>query len=83
MNRKQRRLAERKRKKGDPTQLVADKVQLFGQLPTECSACQKPFDKKNRSMVFSWSVVQKKQTVRLFCPECIQKTQEVIHEITK
>jgi len=29
-------------------------------------------------MVFSWSVVVKQETVRLFCPECIEKTKEVL-----
>ncbi len=80
MSRKQRRAAERKRKKGDPEQLMSDKVNLFGSLPEKCSACQKTFDKADRNMVFSWSVVVKEQTVRLFCPECINKTKEVISD---
>ena len=83
MNRKQRRAAERKRKKGDAEQMMSDKVHLFGQLPDKCDACTKSFDKKNRDMVFSWSVVVKEQTVRLFCPECIKKTQEVIDDYTQ
>jgi hypothetical protein len=83
MNRKQRRAAERKRKKGDAEQLMADKVHMFGQLPEKCDACKKTFDKTNRDMVFSWSVVVKEQNVRLFCPECIKKTQEVIDEYTR
>tara|TARA_R110000824_G_scaffold71001_5_gene182033 strand:- start:24629 stop:24883 length:255 start_codon:yes stop_codon:yes gene_type:complete len=83
MSRKQRRAAERKRKKGDAEQLMADKVHMFGQLPEKCDACKKTFDKTNRDMVFSWSVVVKEQNVRLFCPECIKKTQEVIDEYTR
>ena len=83
MNRKQRRAAERKRKKGDAEQMMSDKVHLFGQLPDKCDACTKSFDKKNRDMVFSWSVVVKEQTVRLFCPEFIKKTQEVIDDYTQ
>jgi hypothetical protein len=83
MSRKQRRAAERKRKKGDAEQLMADKVHMLGQLPEKCDACKKTFDKTNRDMVFSWSVVVKEQNVRLFCPECIKKTQEVIDEYTR
>ena len=83
MNRKQRRAAERNRKKGDAEQLMADKVRMFGQLPEKCDACKKTFDKQDRDMVFSWSVVVKEQNVRLFCPECIKKTQEVIDEYTQ
>jgi hypothetical protein len=82
MNRKERRAAERKRKKGDPQQAMADRVHLFGKLPDQCDACQKTFDKKDRDMVFSWSVVVKEQNVRLFCPECIKKTQEVLNDYT-
>jgi predicted RNA-binding Zn-ribbon protein involved in translation (DUF1610 family) len=80
VNRKQRRAAERRRKKGDAKQAMADKVHMFGKLPASCSACEKAFDKKNKDMVFSWSVVVKEQTVRLFCPECINKTKEVLDD---
>jgi hypothetical protein len=83
MNRKQRREAERRRKKKDPTQLMADKVRLFGEMPDGCTVCQKSFDRKDKEMSITWKVVQRKEVVRLFCPECIQKTQEVINEIAK
>ena len=83
MNRKQRRAAERKRKKGAPQHLMADQTQLFGKLPTECSACKNSFDKRNRDMVFSWKVVVKEETVRLFCPDCLNKTKEIIDERRK
>jgi hypothetical protein len=81
MNRKQRRAAEAKRKKGDSNQAMQDKLMLFGHLPESCSACSLPFDKTNREMVFSWKVVvrEKQESVNLFCPDCIQKTQEVLN----
>ena len=78
MNRKQRREADKKRRGDDPEQLMADKIHSFGKLPEKCDACQKPFDKKSRDMVFSWRVVVRGETVRLFCPECIDKTREII-----
>ena len=78
MNRKQRRDAAKRRQRNDPNQIMSDQVSLFGKLPDACSSCQKSFDKKDRSMVFSWSVVVKQETVRLFCPECIEKTKEVL-----
>ena len=78
MNRKQRREADRKRRRGDAEQAMADQVHMFGKLPEQCTACQKPFDKKNKDMVFSWNVEVKQEVVRLFCPECIEKTKEVI-----
>ena len=70
MNRKQRREAERKRKKGDPSQKMADQVSLFHKLPDKCDACSEE----------SWSVVVNGETVRLFCPECIRKTKEAIKQ---
>jgi hypothetical protein len=81
MNRQQRRAAEKRRKKGDPNQIMSDQVALFGKLPEACDACQKEFDKKDRDMVMSWSVVVKQEVVRLFCPDCIQKTQQALQTI--
>ncbi len=84
MNRKQRREAEAKRRKGDSQQVMEDKLMMFGHLPDSCSACEKSFDKTNRDMVFSWRVVvrEKKKSVTLFCPECISKTKEVLDGAT-
>ena len=53
MNRKQRREAERKRKKGDPNQKMADQVSLFHKLSDKCDACSKEFNKKDKEMAFS------------------------------
>jgi Zn finger protein HypA/HybF involved in hydrogenase expression len=80
MNRKQRRAAAARRRKGDAEQAMADKVHLFGKIPKKCDTCEKQFDKKNKDMVFSWRVFVKDEKVRLFCPECISKTQEIIKE---
>ena len=79
MNRKQRRALKKLSK---PEQEMAQQVTLFGMLPEMCLACQKSFDKKNKDMVTSWKVVvhSDSETVRLFCPECIDKTKEVIEE---
>ena len=79
MNRKQRRALK---KLSEPEQKMAEKVALFGLLPDSCSACQKSFDKKDKAMVFSWSVVvhNKTEAVRLFCPECIEKTKELVEK---
>ena len=85
MNRKQRREAEAKRRKGDSKQAMEDKLMMFGHLPDSCSACEKSFDKTNRDMVFSWKVVvrEPQESVTLFCPNCIKKTQEVLDGTTK
>ena len=78
MNRKQRR-AIKKHVGQDAQEKMADQVALFGKLPEMCNICQKEFDKKDRDMVNSWSVVVKQEVVRLFCPECINKAKEVIN----
>ena len=71
MNREQRRAAAKQMKK-DGTEEVAEKVALFGKLGDECLVCAKPFDKKDREMVMSWSVVvrEKEEKVNLYCPDC-------------
>lgn len=82
MNRQQRRAAAKRRKKGDPNQVMSDQVALFGKLPEACDACQKEFDKKDRDMVMSWSVVVRKETetVRLYCPDCWDMAKKLVEE---
>lgn len=77
MNRKTKR-ALKKQLGATAQERMAQQVSQFGKLPQSCSACQKEFDKSDKSMLESWNVVVKQDTVRLFCPECIKKTQEVI-----
>ena len=77
MTRKQRR-AIKKHMGQDVQEKMADQVALFGKLPEMCNICQKEFDKKDRDMVNSWSVVVKQEVVRLFCPECVNKAKEAI-----
>ncbi len=79
MNRQQRR-ALKKHVGNKASEKMASEVALFGQLPESCSACDNEFDKKDKEMVKSWSVVVKQEIVRLFCPDCIEKTREVLDE---
>lgn len=82
MNRRERRAMEKSiGAKG--AQDVSDKVAQFGKLPQKCDACQELFDKQDRGMLQSWSVVVKQETVRLFCPDCIRKTQEALENVSK
>ena len=62
----------------DATENLTEKISQFGNLPQQCNACNEPFNKKDKDMVNSWSVVVKQEVVRLFCPHCIQKTQKVL-----
>ena len=77
MNRKQKRVMKRHFKK-DVNEKLAQKISQFDKLPEQCSACHEVFDKQDKDMVQSWSVVIKQEVVRLFCPECIKKAKEVI-----
>ena len=78
IKRKQEREAKKQLKKD-----IAQKVNMFDKLPVECSACQKTFDKKDREMVMSWSVVVREQEgiVRLYCPACWEKAKSIIKEL--
>jgi len=77
MNRATRRAMNKKMGKENTENLV-EKISQFNKLPESCSACHELFDKKDKDMALSWSVVVKQDVVRLFCPECIRKTQEVL-----
>jgi len=79
MNRAQRRAAA-KQAKTDGNEELESKVALFGKLPNLCLTCQKPFDKKNKEMVMSWTVIVKeeKEEVWLYCPECWEMGQEMV-----
>ena len=87
MNRKQRRAMERKQRRALHKNLdkntatnLTEKISQFDKMPQQCSACQKEFDKKNRNMVQSWSVVVKQEVVRLFCPDCIKAAKEILQK---
>ena len=79
MNRDQRRAADKQAKKSGNKELE-EKIAVFGKLEDECLTCQKPFDKKDKDMVMSWSVVVKDEGVNLYCPECWSKALKIIED---
>jgi hypothetical protein len=81
MNRKQRREAVKQANKDGDSEL-SEKISLFGKLGDNCLTCDKPFDKTNKEMVMSWSVVVKEQegVVRLYCPECWARAIEIMED---
>ena len=84
MNRKQRRAMKRELKKQHGVEdELAEKMMMFDHLPDECSACTKSFDKKDKDMVFSWSVVVRKdeKQVRLYCPTCWNAAQKAVEQV--
>jgi predicted RNA-binding Zn-ribbon protein involved in translation (DUF1610 family) len=85
MNRAQRRAAQKSnKKKGEkPNKEIDNVVGMFDLLPDQCSACLAPYDKKDKQMVTSWSVVVKeeKKIVRLYCPDCWETAQRIIQDV--
>ena len=79
MNREQRRAAAKQAKKSGNDELE-QKIAVFGKLQDECLTCQKPFDKKDKDMVMSWSVVVKEDEVNLYCPDCWSKALKIVEE---
>ena len=59
---------------------MSEKLNMFDEIPAECRACTKPFDKKNKEMVTSWNVVvrEKDNIVRLYCPECWARAKNLV-----
>jgi hypothetical protein len=82
MNRQQRR-ALKKQTPSPAEEKMAEQVALFGKLPGKCDVCQKEFDKKDVDMLKSWNVVVRQEVVRLFCPDCINKTKEYLNGSSK
>ena len=76
-----RKLKDKKKHKQVKKDLK-QKLGLFDQLPEECLACEEPFDKQDREQVMSWNVVvkQEEDIVRLYCPDCWTKAQEIVRD---
>ena len=79
---KLKRAAKKKKDKAQAQHLqeqLAKQMNMFDRLPESCDACGKEFP-KTREAHMSWRVTvrNKEQTVRLFCPDCINKTKEIV-----
>ena len=83
MNRKQRRALNKLTKK-DKAKTIESKMTQFQNLPEMCLTCEKPFDKKDKKMVTTWSVVVRdEETVRLYCPDCWDTANKIINDWRK
>ena len=78
MNRAQRRKLGVKKKSE-----LDKKVGIFEKLPSKCTNCDKPYDKKSKKMAMTWSVVVREQEekVNLYCPVCWDNAQKLIKQI--
>jgi len=64
---------------------IKQKLMMFDRLPNECLTCHTAFDKLNKEQVKTWFVIVKeeKNIVRLYCPECWKKAQEILADFRK
>ena len=62
---------------------MSKKLSMFEMLEDDCAACSKPFDKKSKEHATTWNVVvrEKEKIVRLYCPECWERANNLIEEI--
>ena len=69
----------------DAQEKMATQVAQFGKLPQACDACQKEFDKKNKEMAMTWSVVvrEKENKVNLYCPQCWNDAHRLLEQIKR
>lgn len=81
------RKIRRKREKDAKKKLakeIKQKMNMFDKIGSECLACRTSFDKTNREMVSTWSVVvrQNEDKVNLYCPTCWSAAKQYVKEIS-
>ena len=83
-SRKIRRRKEKEAKKRLAKE-VKQTMSLCEKLGEEWLACLVPFDRTNREMVSTWSVVvrQDEEKVNLYCPTCWSAAKEYVKEINR
>jgi len=82
LKRKLERNQEKKDKKAAEKKMQGQ-LMMFDKLEDHCAACEKSFDRKSKEHASTWNVVvrEKEDVVRLYCPECWGKANELIEEI--
>jgi len=81
---KLKRAAKKKKEKKlahDQQQKMRNQMNMFDRLPEACNACGEAFP-KTREAHMTWKVAvrNKEQTVRLFCPDCLDKASKLVEE---
>ncbi len=84
MNRAQRRKLGIKKKDQDK---IEKQMGLFDKIPDQCLVCEKDYDRKNKQMAMTWTVVVKEHDeetpVRLYCDTCWETAQRVLREYSE
>jgi hypothetical protein len=84
MNRKQRRMKKKAFKKAKVDEAAFErKLGLFELIPDDCMLCHSAFDKTDKEMVSTWHVTvrEKEKMVRVYCPSCWTKAQNLLNEL--
>ena len=83
MSRPKIRKTSKKKKALRAEKEMAQKMNMFDKIPNACMSCDKGFDKKDRDMIMSWTVVVRKEQeqVNLWCPECWARAQETLTDL--
>ena len=79
---KLKRAVKKKKRKAaveDAQNRLKKNMGSFHRRPDKCSACDKMFP-LTREAHMSWQVVvrNEQETVRLFCPDCLEKAKQVV-----
>jgi hypothetical protein len=76
-----RNMAKKEQKEFE--KVMKKQLMMFDKIGIECAMCKKPFDKKSKEDAMTWKVVvrEEEDTVRLYCPECWDKANDLIKEI--
>ena len=76
-----RKIARNKAKRAQKE--IKQQLMMFDKIGEWCAACEEPFDKNSKEHAMTWSVVvrEKEKLVRLYCPECWEKANNLIKEI--
>ena len=78
-----RKISRAKKKRAEKE--LKEKIFMFDKLGEHCLVCTKPFDKTDKELVQSWTVVvrQSQNKVNLYCPECWAGAKNVIEEFAR
>jgi len=84
LSRKVARNKEKREKKENKSaeKAMAQKLNMFDRIPTNCLTCDGEFDKLNKEQVMSWNVVvrQEENKVHLYCPDCWDNAKKLVEE---
>jgi len=78
----ERKLARKQQQKTKKIEKkLARKLNMFDSLPESCLVCDEDYDRKNKEQAMSWKVVVRDDMVRLYCPTCWNRANDVVKKI--